>query len=1351
MRFATRPLVTAAIAVALTLVVLPASTIADPSCTDTWTGGAGTEVWQTAANWSTGSVPGSGDIACVGSGVTVQVTGGSNQAASLQDEGGLDISGGSLELTSSSEASSTASLTVSGGTLTGAAELDVSGSFSWTGGAMTGTGKTVLEAGATGSIDPGSGSAVSLSGRDLVNRGTLTWSSGSVEGRDSAEIDNSGTLEADADASGGEWSERGLLNSDGSDVWLYNTGVVKKAAGSVFTQIQFQMDNEGAVEAKTGQIILTGGNHGGTAQEGSWAGLEGGGMVFNDGSYTLGSDVGMSGSVFLTGGSVQAGDIQASEATLWLWSGSATLTLTSTSTASHLGTFNLNSGTTLTGAGTLDIASSFAWAGGTMSGSGQTILGSGATGSIDPGSGGSVALTERELANEGVLTWSSGSVEGRDSAEIDNGGTLDADADASGGEWSERGLLNSDGWDVWLHNTGTVKKAAGSLFTQIQFQMDNEGTVEVKTGQIILTGGNHGGTAQEGSWAGLEGGGMVFNDGSYTLGSDVGMSGSVFLTGGSVQAGDVQAPEATLWLWSGGATLTLTGTSTASHLGTFNLNSGTTLTGAGTLDIASSFAWAGDSSMSGAGSTVLGSGATGTIEAASGCESMSLAERTLVNEGTLTFDSGTLLLSEGARFDNQGTFKDNSEASCYGPQIKPSGSGVAPSALNTGAFEKTAGAGRSTVAVNFVNDGHVEAQTGELDFADGGIPEEIATGSWSVHSGASIVLSAGTFVIAEEVDLSAVDVSGATVEREPISGPPRGYLNPQPYASHTVTLSGYGRSVGTGFSGASLELAPTGTEEWRSLCGPLTPNLAGDFSCSWNTASGSYPDGSYKVRAQLSDSSEPPSTAPTATITVLVDNTPPTGSVSTPSDLHGAQTVSGTASDTGSGVASWQLQIAPEGSSSWTDACPAQETPSSGSTYRCTVEGFSYTDGAYQLRALITDVAGNTHTTTPASTTIDNAAPSNTSPPAISGTVWTGKKLIASAGLWAGTGPLSYAYQWESCNSSGASCSDISGATSSSYTVAHGDIGSTLRVIVTATNDLSSASSTSEATAAAIESTCTDSWTGDAGDGLWQTAGNWSTGSVPGAEDQACIGLGETVQLTSGSYRVGSVEDESALELIGGSLELGDASTVSHLWGFELQQGTLSGAGSLEVSSWFYWGDYSSMTGSGRTVLGTGVSGAVYFGGYGFNTLEERTFVNEGTLEWDPGTLNSENDATIENKGTFNDVSDGTIMAAYGGSLDVFKNTGTFKKTSGTGNATVGFEFDNAGTVEAQTGQLAFSEGGVPGKTATGSWIAGTGASIALQSGSFSFGAGVKLSGYIEITGASVSAGDLQGPLLRLN
>ncbi len=39
------------------LIALPASTAADPGCTDSWTGTAGDGLWQTAENWSTSSVP----------------------------------------------------------------------------------------------------------------------------------------------------------------------------------------------------------------------------------------------------------------------------------------------------------------------------------------------------------------------------------------------------------------------------------------------------------------------------------------------------------------------------------------------------------------------------------------------------------------------------------------------------------------------------------------------------------------------------------------------------------------------------------------------------------------------------------------------------------------------------------------------------------------------------------------------------------------------------------------------------------------------------------------------------------------------------------------------------------------------------------------------------------------------------------------------------------------------------------------------------------------------------------------------------------------------------------------------
>jgi sugar lactone lactonase YvrE len=71
--------------------------------------------------------------------------------------------------------------------------------------------------------------------------------------------------------------------------------------------------------------------------------------------------------------------------------------------------------------------------------------------------------------------------------------------------------------------------------------------------------------------------------------------------------------------------------------------------------------------------------------------------------------------------------------------------------------------------------------------------------------------------------------------------------------------------------------------------------------------------------------------------------------------------------------------------------------------------------------------------------------------PAISGAAVVGQALSASTGSWTGS-PTSYAYKWRRCNATGAKCTAIAGATASTYTVAGGDLGSTLRVYVTASN-----------------------------------------------------------------------------------------------------------------------------------------------------------------------------------------------------------------------------------------------------------------------------------------------------------
>ena len=78
--------------------------------------------------------------------------------------------------------------------------------------------------------------------------------------------------------------------------------------------------------------------------------------------------------------------------------------------------------------------------------------------------------------------------------------------------------------------------------------------------------------------------------------------------------------------------------------------------------------------------------------------------------------------------------------------------------------------------------------------------------------------------------------------------------------------------------------------------------------------------------------------------------------------------------------------------------------------------------------------------------------PVNSSLPTIAGTAKEGQTLTASNGSWGGVTPISYAYQWQRCNSSGSNCGSISRATNQNYVASGTDVGKTIRVQVTATN-----------------------------------------------------------------------------------------------------------------------------------------------------------------------------------------------------------------------------------------------------------------------------------------------------------
>lgn len=100
-----------------------------------------------------------------------------------------------------------------------------------------------------------------------------------------------------------------------------------------------------------------------------------------------------------------------------------------------------------------------------------------------------------------------------------------------------------------------------------------------------------------------------------------------------------------------------------------------------------------------------------------------------------------------------------------------------------------------------------------------------------------------------------------------------------------------------------------------------------------------------------------------------------------------------------------------------------------------------------------------------------SAVPTNTTLPTISGVPEGGQTLTATHGKWTGS-PGSYSYAWSRCDTNGATCAAIGGATAKIYTLTDTDVGHTLRVTVTARNATGAGHATSAPTAIVSPSGC---------------------------------------------------------------------------------------------------------------------------------------------------------------------------------------------------------------------------------------------------------------------------------------
>jgi hypothetical protein len=559
-------------------------------------------------------------------------------------------------------------------------------------------------------------------------------------------------------------------------------------------------------------------------------------------------------------------------------------------------------------------------------------------------------------------------------------------------------------------------------------------------------------------------------------------------TGATISLGEGTAEVAALQdggaLQLTGGTLTLTSTTQSSTIGALTLEEAT-LTGAGALTITSALTWGNGGVMSGSGTTVIGAKATAVLRTPGYYPSYdenlpALITRRLVNEGTVRIEGGegdparaksrgaALQMSEGARLENQGVLVDNSVGNAIGPV--QGARGVAPAFVNEGVIHRRIGR-QAFIAVPFGNQGRVELERGGLFIEGGGIAGEVSMGSWydspseseaeEIFFDSQESLTPAPLLISSEASLA----NGVTWHpdnppvRTPAGGPSAESAHPSTITGEPVVGESQSVSLGT-WTGKE----PIGyTYQWQicNLLGGECTNIEGAQEATY-TPTGN--DAGATLRVLVTGANLLASvTAPSQPSSIIGPPEPPTST--------GAPVISGTttagqmlSASTGEWAGSQPLHYTYQ----WQSCSPAGS--------ECTnIEGASepsYTlaagDVGTTVRVVVTatNSAGPASASSSASTVIAAAQPPvNDSAPTITGHANDGQNLIALQGVWSGSPSIEYGYRWESCNEHGQECAPIEGASEPEYELGDGDIGTTVRVKITATNAGGASEAYSPATA----------------------------------------------------------------------------------------------------------------------------------------------------------------------------------------------------------------------------------------------------------------------------------------------
>jgi len=258
----------------------------------------------------------------------------------------------------------------------------------------------------------------------------------------------------------------------------------------------------------------------------------------------------------------------------------------------------------------------------------------------------------------------------------------------------------------------------------------------------------------------------------------------------------------------------------------------------------------------------------------------------------------------------------------------------------------------------------------------------------------------------------------------------------------------------------SGEPAPTYTYQWQRCdsAGANCTNIAGANGQSYTTAA---TDVGGRLQAIVTATNSAGSASSASEQTVAVTSPPSETAVPT---VSGSPIVNqALAASNGS----WSGLPAPTFSYQWQrcDSAGANCTNIAGAT----AQSYLLTSSDVTRRLRVVVAAANSlgsagGTSSPTAVIGAALAPSNTSHPTISGSRVLGQTLSAGPGTWTGTAPISYAYQWQLCTSSGTRCTNISGASGQTYLLVAGNFDRRLQVLVTASNPSGTGSHLSEQT-----------------------------------------------------------------------------------------------------------------------------------------------------------------------------------------------------------------------------------------------------------------------------------------------